>query len=144
MYHYNSIRNVRAMLGTFDVKKPVSLLYKKDANGAMKLVGAMYSAIPSATLEELDARLPTSIAHWHEHVDFCVPSRDSVRAGVVKSDGPTASRWLKIATRDECSAVGGQFIPRIFGWMAHVYMFASDDPQVIWGGEHGSMDVHVH
>lgn len=143
VYHYNNIGNVRGMLGNFDVKKPVSLLYKKDEKGAMKLVGAMYSAIPTATLQDLDMRLPTSIAHWHEHVDFCAPSRDSVRAGVVKTDGATASRWVKIATREDCVAVGGQFIPRIFGWMAHVYMFASDDPRVIWGGEHGSMDVHT-
>jgi hypothetical protein len=32
----------------------------------------------------------------------------------------------------------------MFGWMAHVYMFASDDPKVIWGEGHGSMDVHMH
>jgi hypothetical protein len=34
----------------------------------MRLVGVMYNAIPSATPADLDARRPTSIAHWHEHV----------------------------------------------------------------------------
>jgi hypothetical protein len=143
VFHYNSIGNVMAMRNGFDVTRPVSLLYKKDEMGMMKLVGAMYNAMPSATPEELDARLPTSIAQWHEHVDFCSASPDSVMAGVVKLDGPTIARWLKITTRDECTAVGGRFIPRMFGWMAHVYLFASDDPKVIWGEGHGSMDVHL-
>jgi hypothetical protein len=144
IYHYNNVANVLATLGTFDATKPVSLLYKKDPAGKMQLVGAMYSAVPSATPEDLDARLPTSIAHWHEHVDFCGPRPDSVRAGTQKVDGPSTARWLKITTRDECTAAGGLFAPRIFGWMAHVYLFGSDDPNVIWGGEHGSMDMHAH
>jgi hypothetical protein len=144
IYHYNNIGNVLATFGAFDVTRPVSLLYKKDDKGAMKLVGAMYSAVPSATPDDLDARLPTSIAHWHEHVNFCGPTVESVRAGDVTVDGPSTARWLKITTRDECTAAGGRFVPRIFGWMAHVYMFAGDDPKVIWGEGHGSMDVHTH
>ena len=144
VYHYNSIANVMAMRNGFDVTKPVSLLYKKDEMGMMKLVGAMYNAMPNATPEELDARLPTSIAQWHEHVDFCAASPDSVMAGTVKLDGPTVARFLKITTQDDCTAAGGRFIPRMFGWMAHVYLFASDDPKVIWGEGHGSMDVHMH
>jgi hypothetical protein len=28
--------------------------------------------------------------------------------------------------------------------MAHVYLFAGDDPRTIWGDDHGSMDVHMH
>lgn len=144
IYHYNNFRNAMAVLNGFDATMPVSLLYKKDAHGEMKLVGAMYSAVPNATPADLDARLPTSIAHWHEHVDFCAASPDSIRAGVVKADAATAARWLKITTREECSAVGGRFVPRIFGWMAHVYLFAGDDPKTIWGDDHGSMDVHMH
>lgn len=144
IFHYNNIGNVLATLTGFDAAKPVSLLYKKDPGGAMKLVGAMYSATPNATLADLDARLPTSIAHWHEHVDFCGPNPDSVRAGTQKVDGPSTARWLQITTREQCAAAGGRFVPRLFGWMAHVYLFAGDDPAVIWGGEHGSMDVHMH
>jgi hypothetical protein len=144
IYHYNNVANVLGTLGSFDATRPVSLLYKKDAAGKMQLVGAMYSAVPSATPADLDARLPTSIAHWHEHVDFCGPQPDSVRAGTQKVDGPSTARWLKITTREECAAAGGRFVPRLFGWMAHVYLFGGDDPSVIWGGEHGSMDMHVH
>jgi hypothetical protein len=144
IYHYNNVANVLATLRTFDATKPVSLLYKKDASGKRQLVGAMYSAVPNATPADLDAKLPTSIAHWHEHVDFCGPSPDSVRAGTQKIDAASTARWLKITTREECTAAGGRFVPRLFGWMAHVYLFGGDDPRVIWGEEHGSMDVHVH
>jgi hypothetical protein len=145
IYHYNNIGNALATMAGFDATRPVSLLYKKDDHGELKLVGAMYSAPPNATPADLDTRLPTSIAHWHEHVDFCAASPDSVRAGVVKPDAATAAKWLKITTREECAAVGGRFVPRIFGWMAHVYLFAGDDPKTIWGGDdHGSMDVHMH
>jgi hypothetical protein len=144
VYHYNSIPNVMATFNNFDVTRPVSLLYKKDEMGMMKLVGAMYSAMPNATPDDLDARLPTSIAQWHEHVDFCAANADSVMSGSVKLDGQTVARFLKITTPDACAAAGGRFIPRMFGWMAHVYLFAGDDPNVIWGEGHGSMDVHVH
>jgi len=145
IYHYNNIGNALATFGAFDATRPVSLLYKKDERGELKLVGAMYNAPPNATPADLDTRLPTSIAHWHEHVDFCAANPDSVRAGVVKPDAATAAKWLKITTREECAAVGGRFVPRIFGWMAHVYLFAGDDPKTIWGGDdHGSMDVHMH
>ena len=144
IYHYNSIANVFATLGGFDATKPVSLLYKKDEKGAMTLVGAMYAAPPNATPDDLDARLPTGIAHWHEHINFCGPNADSVRAGVQKIDAPSTAKWLSISTREECTAAGGRFVPRLFGWMAHAYLFSGDDPKVIWGEEHGSMDMHKH
>jgi hypothetical protein len=143
IYHYNNVFNVMSTLGAFDPTKPVSLLYKKDDKGAMRLVGAMYSAPPNATPDDLDARLPTGIAHWHEHVDFCGPNPDSVRAGVQKVDAPSTAKWLAISTPEACAAAGGRFVPRLFGWMAHVYLFSGDDPTVIWGDEHASMDTRM-
>ncbi len=144
IFHYNHIGNVFGTILGFDATKPVSLLYKKDEKGAMKLVGAMYAAPPGATVDDLDARLPTGIAHWHEHVDFCGPDRDSVRAGVQKIDAASTAKWLSISSREACAKAGGQFVPRLFGWMAHVYLFSGDDPKVIWGEEHSSMDTHMH
>jgi hypothetical protein len=145
IFHYNSFANVFATMGAFDATKPVSLLYKNDEKGVKKLVGAMYSAMPNATPTDLDARLPTSIAHWHEHINFCGPDPDSVRAGIQKIDGPSTARWLKISTREACAAARGRFVPRMFGWMAHVYLFAGDDLPTIWGGEdHSSMDMSAH
>jgi hypothetical protein len=144
IYHYTNYGNASAVIGPFDATKPISLLYKKDEKGEMTLVGVMYSALPTSTPEELDARLPTSIANWHEHVNFCAANPDSIRAGVVKTDPATVAHWLKINTPEECAAVGGRFVPRVFGWMAHVYLFAGNDPKTIWGGEHASMDMDMH
>lgn len=40
-----------------------------------------------------------------------------------------------ITTAAECAAVGGNFHPQIFGWMIHVYPFASDDPKIAFSTE---------
>ena len=111
----------------------------------MTLVGAMYAAPPNAKPADLDARLPPSFAHWHEHVDFCGPYARFRARRRAKSRRARAPRvGSQINTRKDCTAAGGRFVPRIFGWMAHVYLFAGDDLKVIWGEEHTSMDVHMH
>ena len=141
VYHYNSIQNVFATISTFDATKPSSLLYRKE-NGKLVLIGAMYTAMPGSTLDQLDARLPLGVAHWHEHVNFCGPKPETVKDSKVV-DGIAVARWLTITSRADCTAAGGQFVPRLFGWMAHVYMFGGNDPVTIWGGEHADhMRMH--
>ena len=141
IYHYNNIQNVLGSISTFDATKPSSLLYRKE-NGKLILVGAMYTALPGSTANDLDARLPLGVAHWHEHVNFCGPRSQAVR-DAKQIDGAAVAKWLTITTREECTAAGGQFVPRLFGWMAHVYMFGGDDPLTIWGGEHAD-HMHMH
>ncbi|MDQ2668048.1 MAG: hypothetical protein M3Z05_18905 [Gemmatimonadota bacterium] len=141
MYHYNNIQNVFTSISSFDAAKPSSLLYRKE-NGKMVLLGAMYTALPGSTPDDLDARLPLGVAHWHEHVNFCGPKAHGVR-DAKQVDGAEVAKWLAITSREECTAAGGQFVPRLFGWMAHVYMFGGDDPLTIWGGEHADhMQMH--
>ena len=141
IYHYNNIQNVLSSISAFDAGKPSSLLYRKE-NGKLILVGAMYTALPGSTPADLDARLPLGVAHWHEHVNFCGPKTQAVR-DAKQIDGAEVAKWLTITTREECTAAGGQFVPRLFGWMAHVYMFGGDDPLTIWGGEHADhMRMH--
>lgn len=141
VYHYNSIQNVFSSISAFDATKPSSLLYRKE-NGKLVLIGAMYTAMPGSTLDELDARLPLGVAHWHEHVNFCGPKPETVKDSKVV-DGIAVARWLTITSRADCMAAGGQFVPRLFGWMAHVYMFGGNDPLTIWGGEHADhMRMH--
>lgn len=135
IFHYNNIQNVMISVDTFDVTRPVSLLYRKNKAGKLVLVGAMYSALPGASLAELDARLPLSVAHWHEHVNFCGPRPDSMRAGTVRTDSATLAKWLKITAADTCNAAGGVFLPRLFGWMTHAYLFGRQDLASVWGGE---------
>lgn len=141
IYHYNNIQNVFTSISAFDATKPSSLLYRKE-NGKLVLVGAMYTALPGSTPDELDSRLPLGVAHWHEHVNFCGPKSQAVRDSKV-IDGAEVAKWLAITTREDCNAAGGQFVPRLFGWMAHVYMFGGDDPLTIWGGEHAD-HMHMH
>jgi hypothetical protein len=66
-----------------------------------------------------------------------------VRAGTEKADAASLARWLRIASRDECLAAGGRYVPRLFGWMSHVYLFSGDDPRAIWGGDGHDM-MHMH
>jgi hypothetical protein len=135
IYHYTNYEHAYAASYVMDPMHPTSLLYRRSAGGKLVLVGAMYTAPPDATPEELDARLPSGMAHWHEHVNFCGPWPDDVRAGRQKVDGAAVARWLRISTRSACDAAGGRFIPRLFGWMAHVYLFVGDDPRAIWGDD---------
>jgi hypothetical protein len=135
LYHYTNYQNAFASLFALDPTKPTSLLYRKDRNGTMLLVGVMYTAPWMATPEQLDERLPLGVAHWHEHVNFCGPRLEDVRSGRAKRDAASFARWLRITTEAECDAAGGRFTPRLFGWMAHAYVFAGTDPKTIWGGE---------
>ncbi|MEP6690887.1 MAG: hypothetical protein ABJD07_07010 [Gemmatimonadaceae bacterium] len=141
IYHYNNIQNAIAGYSRFDATKPVSLLYRKGPRGELVLVGVMYSAPPSATAEEIDGRLPLGVAHWHEHINFCGPTLEAYQNGSAATDGASTAKWLRITSREECTAAGGRFVPRLFGWMTHAYIFAGDDPKQIWGGE-GKQHMH--
>ena len=117
-YHFTSYRNGFMEAFTFDPARPTSLLYKKTSNG-YELVGAMFTMPKRATEEQLNARVPLSVAMWHLHTNLCMPPRAEVRAADWTKFGLHGS----IATRDSCDAVGGRFSPVIFGWMVHVYPY---------------------
>jgi hypothetical protein len=127
IYHFTSNRNAIAAEFIFNPGHPTSLLYKKSGTG-YELVGAMFTAPKTATHQQLDDRVPLSIARWHEHVNFCLPPRGAPLAQVDwKKFGLSGS----IATEDACSAAGGRFIKQIFGWMVHVYPY-EQDPNKLW------------
>jgi len=47
-----------------------------------------------------------------------------------------------IATKEDCDAAGGRFMPQVFGWMVHVYPM-EQKPEDIWSVEkqmHGQAD----
>src|ERR1700683_3619697 len=60
---------------TFNPLEPTSLLYQRTPDGGYKLIGAMYTDRKGATLDELNERVPLSVARWHRHVNFCIPAR---------------------------------------------------------------------
>jgi hypothetical protein len=141
VYHFTNRRWALEEMVRFDAAKPTSLLYRKQSDGSFVLVGAMYAAPGRESLDQLDARVPLSVARWHEHVNWCVPPlgrRDRWRE--TRDGRPVFGPRSTIATGAACTAVGGRFLPRIFGWMVHVMAFAGDDPHVIWGAGH----EHAH
>ncbi len=120
IYHFTNYENGFLESFTFDPARPTSLLYKKSASG-WELVGAMYTMPRSATLDQLNQRVPLSVAQWHQHTNLCLPPRGQMRNVDLKEFGLTGS----IATKAGCDAAGGRFFPVIFGWMVHVYPFES-------------------
>jgi hypothetical protein len=117
-YHFTSYRNGFMEAFAFDPSRPTSLLYKKTANG-YELVGAMFTMPKRATEEQLNARVPLSIAMWHLHTNLCMPPRAELHAADWTKFGLHGS----IATKNSCDAAGGRFSPVIFGWMVHVYPY---------------------
>jgi len=123
----------------FNSEKPTSLLYEKTDDG-YKLIGVMYTAPKDATEDELDKRIPLSVAQWHAHVKMCMPPEDRRRE--VWGPRPKFGLNGSITTKFECDAEGGKFVPQIFGWMVHVYPF-EQKPEDIWSVErqaHNHMD----
>ena len=125
VYHFTNYWNGFLEGFTFDASRPTSLLYKKTKDG-YELVGAMYTAPRTATLDQLNERVPLSIAQWHVHTNLCIPPRGQVRAADWKKFGLTGS----ISTAEACKAAGGRFYPQIFGWMVHVYPFESSREKI--------------
>jgi hypothetical protein len=136
LYHFTNYENAREAATHFDPLKPTSLLYKKTLDGGYKLIGVMYTDRVGATQDELNERIPLSVARWHQHVNFC-----KAPAGQwADYFGPNAKFGLmgSINTKDACDAAGGVFIPHVFGWMVHVYPDESD-PKDVWSidDDHG-------
>jgi hypothetical protein len=127
IYHFTNYGAAFEARFQFDAAHPTSLLYKKTADG-YELVGAMYTAPRNATLDDLNARVPLSVARWHKHVNLCFPPRNaSLQQVGQKGFGFRGS----IATEDACEQAGGHWVPQIFGWMVHVYPYESD-PARVW------------
>jgi hypothetical protein len=122
VYHFTNYWNAAKAGFTFDPSKPTSLLYKKE-NGTYVLVGAMFTAPKRFTEDQLNERVPLSVARWHKHVNLCMPPRGSnIHEVNWKEFGPNGS----IATQDACEQADGRWIPEIFGWMVHVYPYQTD------------------
>ena len=141
-YHFTKREYGLAARSSFDPLKPTSLLYKKTPDGEYKLVGVMYTDRVDATEDELNNRIPLSIARWHQHINFCKAPEGQKAAYF----GPTAKFGLlgSITSKEACDQAGGQFYPHIFGWMVHVYPYETDSKK-IWSTDdddqgHDNMD----
>jgi hypothetical protein len=126
-YHFTNYRYGFEAQFAFDPAHPTSLLYKKTSNG-YELEGAMYTAPKAATEDELNQRVPLSVARWHKHVNLCMPQKGTEWQQVNwKQFGFRGS----ISSEAACQQAGGVWRAQVFGWMVHVYPFESD-PAKIW------------
>lgn len=133
-YHFTKALNGAEAAWYFNPLKPTSLLYRKTPDGGYTLVGAMYTDRVGASEDELNERIPLSIARWHQHVNFCKAPRGQEAEYL----GPHAKFGLlgSIETREACDAAGGTFYPHVFGWMVHVYPYETDAAK-IWSVDDG-------
>jgi len=99
----------------FDPAKPTSLLYRRDPRGNFVLVGAMYTAPKRYSVADLDERVPTSIAQWHKHVNWCVPRLGSRSRWTEAKNGRPVFGPLGVSTREECNLAGGRFHEEVLG-----------------------------
>jgi hypothetical protein len=120
-YHFTNYWYAFKANFAFDAEQPTSLLYVKEGDG-YRLTGVMFTAGAGASLDELDSRVPLSLAQWHVHTALCLPPRGR-GIEMLRKDARFGFQG-SIATQEECDAAGGRFFPRMFGWMVHVYPFA--------------------
>jgi hypothetical protein len=131
MYHFTNWKYAVGEAFRFDPTKPTSLLYEKRGSD-YKLIGAMYTAPNRFSEDQLNERIPLSVAQWHQHVNMCKPpqGREIEMLGKNAKFGLAGS----ISTKEECDAAGGTFMPHVFGWMVHVYPWEKT-PEAIWSVE---------
>src|SRR5579862_7421911 len=126
-YHFTNYYNGFLESFSFDPSRPTSLLYKKNKAG-YDLIGAMYTMPKRVTEDQLNERIPLSIAQWHLHTKLCAPPKGERATADRSKFGLQGS----IVTKEACTEAGGTFYPVIFGWMVHVYPF-EDSREKIWG-----------
>jgi len=138
MYHFTNYQYAFEAAFGFNPEHPTSLLYEKHGDD-YKLIGVMYTAPKRLGEEQLDERIPLSIAQWHEHVNFCAAPVG--RKNEYLTAHPQFGLRGSITTQEACDAAGGTFHPVIFNWMVHVYPFEKDQAS-IWSvdRQHGDAD----
>ncbi|HEY1677140.1 MAG TPA: hypothetical protein VGG04_05500 [Candidatus Sulfotelmatobacter sp.] len=138
IYHFTNYSYGFENAFKFNPDHPTSLLYEKHGDD-YKLIGVMYTAPKRLTEDQLDERIPLSIAQWHEHTNFC--TAPAGRKGEYFGPNPKFGIKGSIVTEEACQAEGGTFHPVVFNWMVHVYPFEKDQAS-IWSVErqHGDAD----
>jgi hypothetical protein len=140
MYHFNNARHYWEAERQFDPTHPTSLLYEKTTDG-YRLIGVMYTAAADLTEDELDERIPLSVAAWHQHVNVCLPEGDPLEN--LFGNGTRLGLDGSISTESACREAGGRFYPRLFGWMVHLYPFERTAREM-WSVERQMADGSGH
>ncbi|HEY3927587.1 MAG TPA: hypothetical protein VGL89_04365 [Candidatus Koribacter sp.] len=138
MVHFTNYRYAMEAAFGFNPEHPTSLLYEPVGTG-YRLIGVMYTAPFRFSPDQLNERVPLSIAQWHVHINLCMPPAGERDAALQAH--PKFGINGAISTENACTEAGGTFHPHVFGWMVHVYP-NEQDPSRIWSVERqmGSMD----
>jgi hypothetical protein len=130
VYHFVLETEDSGAKGRFDPDHPHVLLYTKTdgPNPGYKLVGVMYTAPYDSTEEQLNARVPLSVARWHIHLNMCIPPQPERHDWL--TEDPKFGLNGSISTAEACSAAGGSFMPHLAGWMTHIYAFETDSSYI--------------
>lgn len=131
MYHFSNMQYAIGAAFGFDATKPTSLLYEKTGNG-FKLIGVMYTAPMRFSEEQINERIPLSVAQWHQHINMCKPPKGLEMEQLSKN--PKFGLNGSISTKEACDAAGGEFVPHLFGWMVHMYPWEKS-PDAVWSVE---------
>ena len=123
-FHFTNDANAKLADTTFDPTRPTSLLYFRTPTQRFKLEGVMFTDRPNATEDELNQRIPLSVARWHKHTNFCGAPANKVKEYF--GDHPKFGMFGSIHTKEACDAEGGTFFPAVFTWMIHVFPYESD------------------
>ena len=137
VYHFTNYGHAFMAAFRFDPAKPTSILYTRGDDGRLHLVGAMYTMPKRASLDRLNARVPLGIAHWHQHVDWCLPPKGQEARFAERRNGePVFGPESPIATKTACDAVGGRFFDSLGGWMVHANVYEGHDLATVWSDDH--------
>jgi hypothetical protein len=120
-FHFNNQANIKLANTQFDPTKPSSLLYRRTPTQRFKLEGVMFTDRVDAGAEDLDKRIPLSVARWHKHTNFCAAPAGKVKE--YQGAHPKFGMFGSIHTKEACEAEGGVFYPAIFNWMIHVFPY---------------------
>src|SRR6266699_1332446 len=123
-YHFMNQANTREADLRFDPSKPTALLYRRTPKQEYKLEGVMFTASPDATEDELNERIPLSIARWHRHINYCEAPED--RISDYQSAHPKFGMFGSINTEEACKAERGIFHAHMFTWMIHIFPYEPD------------------
>ncbi|MEO0456659.1 MAG: hypothetical protein AAF152_08755 [Cyanobacteria bacterium P01_A01_bin.114] len=136
--HYVSLRRSWRENRRLDPEKPGSLLYERQPDGTLQLLGAMFTAPPESSEAALNERVPLSVTRWHLHTNICVPDPiwDADQWALEQDGLPVFGPESPIADEAACDAVDGSFWPTAFGWMVHANVFA-ENPADVWNPMYG-------
>lgn len=138
MVHFTNSRYAMEAAFGFNPAHPTSLLYAPVAGG-YKLIGAMYTAPFRFSEEQLNERVPLSVAQWHLHTNLCIPPIGHWKQ--MGGEQPKFGLNGSIATEQACSDAGGTFHEHVLGWMVHVYPNEAD-PSQVWSVERQMEHMH--